>query len=81
MVKGFRIQITTEKSKSRINEERRRFMTLHPNTSTYVVYDSPNYILKVGDFQRKEEALKLQAQLKKSPYSFIKEELVYYRSK
>ena len=77
LVKGFRIQITTEKKKSDIENLRRKLIADFPGLATYIEYNAPNYILKVGDFRFKEDAHVVKAQLTEYPYAFIKEELVY----
>ena len=77
LVRGFRIILTTEKTKLEIEQYRRQFILKHPDVATYIVFESPNYILKVGDFQCKEDAYTLKEQLNNFPLAFIKEELVY----
>ncbi len=76
MVPGFRIQITTERSKKEIDKVRTEFILTYPNVPTYVFFLSPNYILKAGDFQFKEDALEFFNNLTTYPYSFLTEELV-----
>ncbi len=76
---GFRIVLTTEKTKTEIEIEKhkRKYTLIHPEVRAYIVFESPNYILKVGDFQFKEDTYLLKEQLNNYPFAFIKEKLVY----
>lgn len=74
---GFRIVLTTEKIKTKIEKHKRKFTLIHPEVRAYIVFESPNYILKVGDFQFKEDTYLLKEQLNNYPFAFIKEKLVY----
>lgn len=78
MKPGYRVQLTTERSKKEIDKVRTQFILAYPYIPTYVFFLSPNYILKVGDFERKEDALDFHDQLTNYPFSFIKKEMVNY---
>ena len=72
LVRGFRIILTTEKTKPEIKKYRRQFILIHPEVATYIVFESPNYILKVGHFQFKEDAYQSKEQLNNLPLRFYK---------
>jgi uncharacterized membrane protein len=56
---GYRIQIffdSGSNAKNRANNERRRFLTLYPQTRAYVTFDAPNFKVRVGNFRSRLEA-------------------------
>jgi len=56
---GYRIQIffdSGSNARNRANNERRRFMTLFPQTKAYVSFDAPNFKVRVGNFRTRLEA-------------------------
>lgn len=58
---GYRIQIffdSGSNAKTRANNERRRFMALFPSVSAYIIFDAPNFKVRVGNFRSRLEAEK-----------------------
>lgn len=58
---GFRIQIffgSGRTARDDANETKARFLSYFPDTKAHIVYQSPFYKVRVGDFRTKNEALK-----------------------
>ncbi len=58
---GYRIQIffdSGSNAKNRANNERRKFMSLFPSISAYIIFDAPNFKVRVGNFRSRLEAEK-----------------------
>jgi hypothetical protein len=65
---GYRIQIffdSGSNAKNRANNERRRFMTLFPQTKAFVTFDAPNFKVRVGNFRTRLEAEKWLREIQK----------------
>lgn len=76
-ISGYRIQLSFDQSKSVIDEQRARFVSLFPKIDTYVEYNAPNYFLKVGDFRSQLEAENIKAQAQNQfPLSFVIKEKI-----
>ena len=41
---------------NKVEEVRKKFITYHPEIETYLFFDAPNWILRVGDFENKNDA-------------------------
>jgi len=58
---GFRIQIffgSGRTARDDANETKARFLSYFPDTKAHILYQSPFYKVRVGDFRTKNEALK-----------------------
>ncbi|HNW89770.1 MAG TPA: SPOR domain-containing protein [Bacteroidales bacterium] len=58
-ITGWRVQIFFESgnnSKSRAHAKKGLFMTLFPNTGVYLMFQSPYYKVRVGDFRSRMDA-------------------------
>ncbi len=55
---GFRIQLYFGSQRDKAYELRTEFMKLYPQTAAYVLYQQPNFKLRVGDFRTRLDALK-----------------------
>lgn len=58
-INGWRVQIFFESgnnSKSRAHAKKGLFMTLFPNTGVYLMFQSPYYKVRVGDFRSRMDA-------------------------
>ncbi len=56
---GYRVQIGSESgsgSQSRANNIRNEFRKKYKDVETYIVWEAPNYKVRVGDFRTKVEA-------------------------
>jgi hypothetical protein len=79
-IMGYRIRIFSDSgqpAKQKALNERAHFVKDHSDVSAYLVYDTPNFKIYVGDFRTKSEALKLFKQIKKDfPKAFIVSEKI-----
>ncbi len=55
--KGFRVQIYNGTSREEALRRKAEFMRNYPGVHTYLVFLSPHYKLKVGDYRRREDAI------------------------
>ena len=53
---GFRVQLYAGRGESGARRQIARAMNLFPDHQSYLTFNSPNYVVKVGDFLDKEEA-------------------------
>ena len=65
-VDGFRVQIFSGGNRKDAYDTQARFKTTHPDTHTYIIYNTPNYKVRAGDFRTHLEAEKLMQELKGS---------------
>ena len=56
---GFRVQVYFGPNRTKANEIKTDFLQLFPNTGAYLVYQQPNFKIRVGDFKTRLEAMKL----------------------
>jgi SPOR domain len=72
---GFRLQIyfgSGENAHSQAIRTKTEFLSSNPDIKTYLIFKSPDFIVRVGNFRTKSEALKMQKTLLyKFPNSFI----------
>lgn len=75
ITKGYRVQIyfgSGADARENALREKSNFLTDFPETKAYILFHSPDFKLRVGDFRTKSEALKLQKKLLKIyPGAFI----------
>jgi hypothetical protein len=55
---GYRIQIYFGSDRTRANDIKTDFLQLFPHTGTYLVYQQPNFKIRVGDYKTRLEAMK-----------------------
>jgi len=74
-ISGFRLQIyfgSGEKAHTQAIRIKTEFLAANPNVKTYLLFKSPDFIVRVGNFRTKSEALKMQkALLFQYPNAFI----------
>lgn len=76
-ISGFRVQLTFDPDKKTIDDARSRFSASYPDIDAYVMFNAPNFFLKVGDFRTQLEAEKLkEAITSEFPTSFIIKEQI-----
>lgn len=65
MVQGYRVQIFFSNDRNKANAMRDKAKKLYPEyaSEVYVVYQSPNYKVRVGNFIRESDAKPLEKQL------------------
>jgi len=74
---GYRVQLFFDSDRKAVDEARSKFIGLFPKVDSYVIYNAPNYILKVGDFRTLLEAERVKGTLVKDfPTSFIVKEMI-----
>jgi hypothetical protein len=74
---GYRIQLFFDSDKSAVDDARNRFINSFPKVDTYVIYNAPNYFLKVGDFRTHNDAEKVKSAIDSQfPTSFIVKEKI-----
>jgi hypothetical protein len=59
-VRGFRIQIGQVINEEDASEIRREAMLTFENANVYLIFDAPNYKIRVGDFEKRRDAEELQ---------------------
>jgi len=59
MIPGWRVQLGYTQEKMMLVEKREQFIYYHPEIATYLYFDAPNWILRVGDFSDRNDAEKL----------------------
>jgi hypothetical protein len=74
---GYRIQLFFDNDRKLLDEARSKFISLYPKIDTYVIYNAPNYFLKVGDFRSMLEAERIKITVfREFPTCFITKELI-----
>lgn len=75
---GYRIQLFFDLDKKLVEDARAKFIALYPKIDTYIIYNAPNYFLKVGNFRTRLEAEKVKATIERDfPANFIIKEQIY----
>lgn len=71
-IKGYRVQILAVGSRTEVNKVKSQFYTLFPDIKTFVIYQQPNFKLRVGNFRTRLEAHKVLLEVKGHfPSAFI----------
>lgn len=72
---GFRLQLyfgSGEKAHAQAIKIKTDFLSTNPDVKTYLLFKSPDFIVRVGNFRTKSEALKMQkALILQYPNAFI----------
>ncbi len=55
---GYRVQIYFGSDRTKANEVKTDFLQLFPNKGAYLVYQQPNFKIRVGDYKTRLEAMK-----------------------
>ncbi len=55
---GYRIQIYFGSDRTKANEVKTDFLQLFPNKGAYLIYQQPNFKIRVGDHKTRLEAMK-----------------------
>lgn len=76
-IPGYRVQLFFDSERKAIDEARIKFISAFPKVDSYILFNAPNYVLKVGDFRTLLEAERVKDTLLKDfPTSFIVKELI-----
>jgi hypothetical protein len=74
-IEGFRVEIFFSSdfdAKEKALKKKIEFLSIYPDNTVHVMYISPNFRVRVGDFRTKNEALKLYKEIKDTyPVAFI----------
>lgn len=65
-IDGYRVQLYSgsgNDARQAANDMRAEFLTLYPNIPAYLVYQSPNFKVRVGDYRTELEAIRTQREL------------------
>jgi hypothetical protein len=74
---GYRVQLFFDSDKQLVDDARSKFISQFPKVDTYIVFTSPNFVLKVGDFRTLLEAERIrETLLREFPTSFVIKELI-----
>jgi hypothetical protein len=63
--KGFRIQVISSNSRDNASAIKTDLMNKFPEHKSYIIFQSPNFKVRIGNFIKREEAEKLRKQLNK----------------
>ncbi len=74
-IEGYRVEIffsSDADAKENALKKKVEFLSIYPDYPVHVIYVSPNFRVRVGDFRTKNEALKLYKEIKNTyPVAFI----------
>lgn len=74
-IDGYRVEIffsSDVDAKQKALKKKVEFLSIYPDNTVHVIYISPNFRVRVGDFRTKNEALKLYREIKATyPVAFI----------
>jgi hypothetical protein len=77
---GFRVQLTSESgqgSQDRAKDVKARFLSNYKDINSYLVWEAPNFKIRVGDFRTKFEAAMFWKQIQAEfPNSYIVEDKI-----
>lgn len=79
-IPGYRVQIASfsgTSSKSNAFNLRTHFMTDYPHVQAYIIYDEPNFKVKVGDFRSRLEAYAFLQEIKEVYKGYIIKDNIY----
>ena len=62
-IQGYRVQIFFGSDRKAANDARTQFLQLYPNSEAYLLYQQPNFKVRVGDFRTQQEAQALFKEL------------------
>ena len=81
-IPGFRINIffqSGNNSKNNANQAKAAFIAKYPNIEAYVVFDEPNFKVKVGDFRTRMEARGFVEKIKADfPDAFVIKDYIFF---
>ena len=79
---GYRVQLfsgTGTEVRLQANNLRAEFMVLNPDIPAYLIYQAPNFKVRVGDFRTELEAIHMQRELSyQFPGGFVARDLIKF---
>jgi len=74
-MEGYRLEVyfgSDNRAREKATRIKNEFNLTYPNIAAYVIFQTPNFKVRVGDFRNKSEALKAKAAIEyKYPNAFI----------
>lgn len=55
-INGYRVQVFFGSDRKSANDARTAFLQLYPDVEAYIIYQQPNFKVRVGDFRTHQEA-------------------------
>lgn len=79
---GYRVQLYSgsgTQARQDANNLRAEYMGMYPNTPAYLIYQAPNFKVRVGDFRTELDAIRLQRELAyQYPAAFVVRDLIKF---
>lgn len=63
--RGFRVQVLSSSNRDNAQKIKTDLMNKFPDHKSYILYQSPNFKVRIGNFLKRDEAEKLRKQLNK----------------
>ena len=79
-IPGYRVciaKLSGANSRSQAFSMKNKFSGEHPGTGVYVVFDEPNFVVKVGDFRSRLEAYAFLQEIKEFYKGYIVKDNIY----
>jgi len=83
LYKGFRIQVLSTQSRGEAFKMKTDLLVKYPDEKTYLIFQSPYFKVRIGNYLKREEAEKLRTQLNKlvPQGTYIVEDAIEYTPK
>lgn len=79
-MQGFRVQIYFGNERNKALELKSRFLKENPQLNAYLIYEQPNFKVRVGDFAKHDDAYQFSRKITNMyGVSFVVRDLVKYR--
>ncbi|MES2798614.1 MAG: SPOR domain-containing protein [Bacteroidota bacterium] len=76
-MQGYRIQVIFDSEKKVVDDARNKIVSSNQKIDTYITFNAPHFVLKIGDFRTKQEAEVARQQIMAAfPTSFVIKELI-----
>ncbi|NQY68654.1 MAG: SPOR domain-containing protein [Flavobacteriales bacterium] len=74
---GYRVQISSSAVRLKSNQSKSKFLSLYPETKAHIIFEQPNYKVRVGDFSKRLDAQKALNLIKPNfPASYIVKDVI-----
>jgi hypothetical protein len=78
VVNGYRVQLGANSNRQPLLDLKAQFLQSYPETTAYIVYQQPQFKLRVGDFKNRNQAAMFMSELQGSfPAMFIVPDKIY----
>jgi hypothetical protein len=81
-ISGYRVQVFSSSSfnaKQQAFNQKKEFLSKYGEFNVHIKYTAPNFLVRVGDFRTKNEALKLHKRIQRDyPGAFIVPDIIDY---